>query len=408
MTATGLTAYYKKRFGPYETANIVKFEKPFFGSVPHVDDLDGEETLVPFHLDTPQGQSAALQTALANVTSSAARRWVLTPATYYGGLTIDAKSMAASRKDVAAWIRLRENEYTGKMEALGQEFERQCWSSGSGSIGTLSLDPGATSTWTLAVPEDSINLHIGLKFLVYDNDAADGGPLTLRAGGPYTVTNFNEVTGVYTTDITANAAVDVGDHIVRQGNVNVLAKGVPAWIPTVDPGGADSFFGLNRSTLPVQKVSGWRGTWKGTIEETVKALDARIRRANQRGKVVWMSYSNFNRLDLELGARGMRDANQGTASFGSSTLRMTTPGGGVTVKTGPYCPETHFWLLDMGTWKIHTLLSVPHLVQDDGNTAIRIGGGDPTLAQDGIEIRFRAWWQPACDKPYANGVAPIS
>lgn len=406
MTAAGLTAYYKKRFGPYETANIVKFEKPFFGSVPHVDDLDGEETLIPFHLDTPQGQSASLQTALANVTTSVAKRWVVTPASYYGGLTIDAKSMAASRKDVAAWIRLRENEYQGKMEALGQEFERQCWSNGSGSIGVLGADPGATTAWQLSRPEDAINLHIGFKFIVYADSS--GIPGAARGATVYTVTNFNEDDGTFTTDVAAaDAAIVAGDHVVRQGNVNVLAKGVPAWIPTAAPTSA-TFFGLDRTLLPQQKVAGWRGTWKGTIEETVKALDARIRRANQRGKVLWLSYSNFNRLDLELGARAIRDAEKGSSSFGSATLKMTTPGGGVTVKTGPYCPETHFWLLDMSTWKIHTLLSVPHLVQDDGLGAMRIGGGDASQAQDGIEIRFRAWWQPVCDKPYANGCGPIS
>ena len=405
MTGAGLTAYYKKRYSSYDNTNMVKFERPFFGTVEHVDDLDGEETLIPFHLDTPQGQSASLVKALTNVTSSYAKRWVVTPASYYGGLTIDAKSMAASRKDVAAWIRLRENEYQGKMDQMGQEFELQCWGTGTGSLGTLLTDPGTGTAWQLTRPEDAIKLHIGMKFLVYANSSGDPG--TVRAGGPYTISNFNEDDGTFSTSEAADAAAAVGDHIVREGDVNLLAKGVPAWIPTAAPTSA-TFFGLDRTAFPQQKVAGWRGTWKGTIEETVKGLDARIRRANQRGKVVWLSYSNFNRLDLELGARGIRDANQSTASFGSSSLKMTTPGGGVTVKTGPYVPETHFWLLDMGTWKIHTLLDLPHLVQDDGLGAMRIGGGDASQAQDGIEIRFRGWWQPVCDKPYANGCAPIS
>ncbi len=406
MTAAGLAAYYKKRYPDKEVENIVKFDKPFLSTVEMADDLDGEETLIPFHLDTPQGQGATLVKALTNVTSSYAKRWVITPASYYGGLTIDAKSMAAARKNVGAWIRLRENEYQGKLDQLGQEFEMQCWGSGSGSLGTLKTDPGTGTSWQLTNPEDAIKLHIGMKFSVYANSS--GEPGSARSGtNIYTVSNFNEEDGTFTTAEASDASTAVGDHIVRDGDVNSLIKGVPAWVPTAAPG-ATSFFGLDRTLYPLQKVAGWRGTWKGTIEETVKALDARIRRANQRGKVVWLSYSNFNRLDLELGARGIRDANQSSQSFGSASLKMTTPGGGVTVRTGPYCPEHGFWLLDMGTWKIHTLMALPHLVTDDGLSAMRIGGGDASQAQDGIEIRLRGWWQLVCDRLYANGYGPIS
>jgi hypothetical protein len=406
LTAAGLTAFFKTRYPQREIENLVKFAKPTMEAMPMVDDLEGDSTLIPFQLDVPQGQSASLQKALTNVTSSVAKRWVITPAAYYGGLTIDAKSMRAARSNVGAWIRLREREYEGKLDGMGQEFERALWGDGTGSLGTLLTDPGTGTSWQLVNATDAINLHIGMKFSVYANSS--GVPGTARSGtNIYTVTNFNEDDGTFTTTEAADASIAVGDHIVRDGDVNVLAKGIPAWITRAAPTSA-TFFGLDRTTFPQQKAAGWRGTWKGTIEETVKALDARIRRANQRGKAVWLSYANFNRLDLELGARGMRDANSSSQSFGSATLKMTTPGGGVVVKCGPYVPEDSFWLLDMSTWTIHTLDTLPHIVDDDGLTALRIGGGDPSLAQDGIEIRLRGWWQPVCDKPYANGSAPIS
>ena len=404
MTATGLTAFFKTRFPQREIENLVKYEKPFLEGVSHVDDLEGDETLIPFQIDAPQGLSSVLTTALTNVSTSISRRWRITPAQYYGGLTIDAKSMAASRSNVGAWIRLRELEFAGLMDQMGQEFEKQCWGDGSGSMGTIDADPGATANWSLARAENAINLHIGMAFMVYADSS--GVPGTVRAGGPYYVATYDEDTGDFTTTAAANAAVASGDHLVREGDVNVVAKGVPAWVPTTAPG-ATTFFGVDR-TIALQKAAGWRGTWKGTIEETAKSLDAKIRRKNQKSSVLWLSYSNFNRLDLELGARGIRQADETSGSFGRTSLKMTTPGGGLTVKCGPYVPETHFWMLDMSTWKIHTLMGLPHLVQDDGLTAVRIGGGVAANAQDGIEIRTRAWWQPVCDKPYSNGCAPIS
>jgi hypothetical protein len=404
MTAAGLTAFFKTRFPDREVQNLVCYDKPLLSALSKKDDLEGVETLIPFQLDTPQGMSAALVTALTNVTTSVAKRWVITPGSYYGGLTIDAKSMMASRSNQGAWIRLREREYAGQLESMGQEFEKQLWGDGTGSMGTLDADPGTGTDWSLTRAEDSINLHLGMRFLVYANSS--GFPGTVRAGGPYIVATINEDTGDFTTTAAANAAIASGDHLVREGDVDLTVKGVQAWVPVATPG-ATAFFGLDRTVAP-QKMAGWRGTWKGTIEETAKALDAKIRRKKQAATTLWLSYSNFNRLDLELGARGMREADSTSGNFGRNTLKMTSPGGGLTIRTGPYVPEHGGYMLDMSTWAIHTLGALPHLVQDDGMTAVRIGGGVAASAVDGIEIRLRAFWQLVCDNPYANGYFPIS
>ena len=110
-------------------------------------------------------------------------------------------------------------------------------------------------------------------------------------------------------------------------------------------------------------------------------------------------------LDLELGARAIREADKGDHSFGSMSLKMLSPGGGIEVRTGPYVPEDYAWLLDMSAWEIHTLGKVPHLVQDDGLTAVRVGFG--ASAEDSIEMRLRAFWAPVCVNPFAQGVFPI-
>lgn len=197
---------------------------------------------------------------------------------------------------------------------------------------------------------------------------------------------------------------------VREGTLDSYIKGIPAWIPSSDPGSGDSFFGVNRSQAP-QKLAGHRQDWLGTIEETVKKLDTRVRRINQRPRTLWLSYSNFNRLEMELGARGYRQENGQKGVFGRPSLMMASPGGSIEVKCSPYCPEDSGFLLDMSTWKIMTLGTLPHLVQDDGLSAIRIGAaatGASNGAEDGIEIRWRAFWQLVCPNPYANGRFTIS
>ncbi len=89
---------------------------------------------------------------------------------------------------------------------------------------------------------------------------------------------------------------------------------------------------------------------------------------------------------------------------------MTTPAGPVTVKAGPFVPDDAGFMLDMSTWKLMSLGEVPHLVQDDGLTArvIGVASRDGSLAEDGVELRWRAFMQLVCLNPFANGRFVIS
>lgn len=406
MTATEFAVFFKQRYPQRKIEDLVKYGKPFLEALPKSDELVGTKTIIPVQYDSPQGMSVSLTTALTNVSSSQGDAWEIEPVPYYAGLTIDAKTMLASRNNEGAFFKAREREFDSILEQMGQQMEMSLWQDGSGSLGTLSVDPGTGTTFTLVDASDAIGFHKNMKLKVYADDgsgAPDSG--TVRTG-TYTVTKVNESTGVITVSAAIDAGVLVGDHLVREGNIDGLVKGVPAWIPAADPG-ATAFFGVDRSVAP-QKLGGHRQSWLGTIEESVKLLDAKIRRVNQKPKVLWLSYENFNRLDLELGARGYRMEDGGEGKFGRVALKMSTPGGGVTVRTSPYLDNSAGFLLDMSTWKICHLGPLPHLVQDDGNTAIRIGGGVAANAQDGIEIRLRQFWQLVCLNPYANGRVAIS
>lgn len=411
MSNSHYSAFFKNRYPQRKIEDTTAYGKPWYSQVSKSDELVGVTTYVPLQVDSPQGFSQNLVRALTNVTSTRGIAWAISPVSFYAGLTIDAKTMLASRNNEGAFFRARERDVDNILEQLGQEFERALWSDGSGSLGQCLADPSGGTTLTLTNVADAIKFHIGMTFHFYDDSsgAPTGNP---RAGGPYHVASVNEDTGVITTVETIDAAVEINDHLVRDtvgagtGGINNLISGIPSWVPSTDPS-SSPFFGVDRSVSP-QKLGGWRQSWLGSIEETCKALDAKMRRVNMKSKELWLSFGNFNRLDLELGARGMRDEDKGSGSFGRNSLKMTTPGGGVTVKCGPYVPDNAGFLLTPDTWKVMHLGGLPHMVQDDGLTAIRVGGGSAAAAEDGIEIRFRAFWQNVCLNPYANGRFPIS
>lgn len=421
--STAITAFFKTRFPQRKVENCVDYDKPTLEAIGRSNELTGIETVVPIQLDIPQGQSADLRSALNNASPIYGKAWKITPKEYYAGMQLDAKTLMAGQNNEGAFFRLKEREYAGMLDSIGLDWERYLWGIdsgdgvGTGSLGQVGVDPGAGATSVLQLKEkaDAINFHVNQKIKFYDNSGSGTPTGAARAGGAagvYTVSGVNYVTGQVTFSgvNVLDAAIEVDDHLVRDGNVNNVFAGIPAWIPAADPG-ATSFFGLDRSLHP-QMLGGWREpSFLGTIEETVKSLDARMRRFNRKPKTLWLSYANWSRLEIELGARGHRMEDGGTGKFGRPTLMFTAPGGPVAVKCGPFVPEDSGFYLDMSTWKILTLGTAPHVVRDDGLDWRVIGvayDGSGSMAYDGIEQRLRAFLQLVCYNPFANGRFPIS
>lgn len=403
---TSLTAFFKTRYPQRKVENLVTWEKPFLSALDRSDELTGIQTIVPMQLDIPQGLSASLRTAIDNDSPVYGKAWTITPASYYSGMRLDARTLMAAKNDQGAFFKLRERQYEGVIQSIGLNLEKYLWGDGSASIGQLQSDPGTATTFTVAVA-DALNFHIGMKLRFYDNDGTGGIPGTERAGGTRTVSGVNFATGGITVSAAMDTATTTDDHVVRDGDVNTVLSGVQAWIPASDP--TDTFFGLARTAHP-QMLGGWRQSFLGSIEESAKALDSTMRRVNQNPKTLWLSYSNWSRLEIELGARGTRIEDGGTGKFNRPTLMMTGPGGPITVKAAPFVPENAGFLLDMSTWKLMSLGDVPHLVEDDGLTArvIGVASRDGSLAEDGIEIRLRYFAQLVCFNPFANGRFAIS
>lgn len=418
--ASHYSAFVKTRFPQKEIESLVTFGKPFLESVRKIDDLVGKQTEVPVETDHPQGLGSSLallqNTSYNMLTSSRGVRWAITRAKGYGQLALDGETMMSMRSNDGSWFRQREREMKNLLEQFGQQFEQFMWKSGNASLGVLTADPGVDGASITVSTGNAINFHEGMAIDVYTDSS--GNPGTSRGSAPFIVSSVNYDTGVITCVNTSGAAADfpdacaVGDHVIRYTNSGYIAGtgivGVPGWIPSSAP--TDTLFGVARTNYP-QKLGGHRQSWLGSIEETVKALDVKIRRVNQKPKTLWLSYANFNRLELELGARGIRMEDGGKGTFGRPSLMMSGPGGPVTVKAGPYCPEDAGYLLDMDTWELHHLGGLPHVIEDDGNVAMRIQSmalGATAGVADGIEIRFRWMANLFCTNPFANGRAAIS
>lgn len=406
-TISALTKMYKTIYMGRDLTNQAKRKTTAFDMVAKYDDFDGANLTFPFNYNMPVGVSPSFALAQASPTASGFDNWVMsTRKTLYGFLTIDAQAMKAARKDIGAFLRLRQKETNEilsymKMVLGGHAF----WGDGAGNIARVASVTGAApaTAITLVEPKDAIKFHLNQRLQF--NPTRTGTAGNIRAT-VYKVTGVNRVTGVITI-LQVSGAVDpvALDYVYTEGSYDAFPLGVKAFIPATDPGTGGvpaSLLGMTRTDDPVMK-SGWRASWQGSIEETAKYLVTLMGQYFDRENVVmWVSRANWFRLEQELTAQGRKVLDQrATQVFGSPALLLITPEGEIPVVSDSYMEQDCFYLLDMSTIEVHHLDNLIHIVDDDGLSLIR------QTADDGVEIRFRSWSENIVQRPFKCGRGEI-
>lgn len=406
-TISALQSMFKTVYMGRDLANQSKHKTPAFDKVTtKYDDFDGADLKFPFNQDMPVSVSPNFNIAQNNPKASTFAGWTMTTRkTLYGFLTISAEAMKASRKDIGAWLRLRQKETNElrdymKMVLGGHAF----WGDGAGNLAQVLSVTGSNpvTAITLVNKRDSIKFHKGQR--LHASATRTGG--SIRSGGGedlvYTVTAINRRTGVLTvTRESSTTDTAQNDYLYLEGSYDAFPLGVSAFIPADDPGSngvPTSLLGMTRTDDPVMKA-GWRGAWQGSIEESAKLLVADMGQYfDSMDSALWLSRYNWFRLEQELAAQGRVVRDQSAqARFGTPGIILQAPEGDVTVVSDPYCPPDAGFLLNNSTWETHHLDPLIHVVDDDGLPAIR------QAADDGIEIRLRSWSENICQRPFQNG-----
>lgn len=412
-TITALQKMYKTVYLGRDLANQSKRKTPCYDKVPtKTDDFDGYELKFPFNQDVPVGVSPSFTKAKANPSSSTFDGWTMgTRKKLYGFLTIDGEAMKAARKDIGAWLRLRQKETNEIRDYMKMVLGGHAWwGDGAGNIAQVSAVAGSNpiTTFTLTNKRDSIKFHKNQRL---EFATTRTGGAVLAGGGAnivYKVTAINRGTGVITVSRVAGTTTDpaANDYVYLEGAYDAFPLGVAAFITSTDPGVSGvptSLLGLTR-TDDVTMKSGWRTDYQGSITETAKLLAADMGQYfDSQSTTMWLSRYNWFRLEQEQEATGRVVRDQSAqARFGAPGLVLQTPEGDVTCVSDPYAPHDAFYFLNGETWETHHLDPLLHVIDDDGLAAIR------QTDDDGIEIRLRHMGENLCQRPFMNGRGAIT
>lgn len=406
-TITALQKMFKTVYLGRNLANQSKRKTPAYDKVlTKTDDFDGAELVFPFNQDMPVGVSPSFATAKSRAGASTFDKWRMdVRKKLYGFLTIDGEAMHASRKDIGAWLRLRQKETNEirdymKMVLGGLSF----WGDGAGNLAKIASVTGAPVTSiTLVNKRDAVKFHKN-QFLV--GNPTRTGTIGNLKDAVYKVTGINRGTGVLTVVRQSGAGnVAADDYLYLEGSYDAFPLGVQAFVPATDPGTGGvpaTLLNMDR-TDDVTMKAGWRTSWQGSISETAKLLCADMGQYfDSTNGAIWLSRYNWFRLEQEQEATGRIVRDQSApARFGSSGIVLQTPEGDVTCVSDPYAPHDAFFFLNNEDWETHHLDPVIHVIDDDGLAAIR------QTDDDGIEIRLRHMGENICQRPFKQGRGEI-
>jgi hypothetical protein len=402
LDLTAASAVVKTLFPPSKVARMTYESHPLLALVEKDENFEGDGLKIPLQYGNPQGRATILSTAQTNKTSSKYAAFTITRASDYAVASISNEAIRASKSNEGAFVRLAKREIDSALKALIGSLASAMYRSGTGSIGKISAI--STGVITLTDPESVTQFDYDQKLTAH---ATDGG--TARADAGYVIA-VDRGAGTVTVSATRGGSAGTptnwaaNDFICVDGDLNAKIKGLAAWIPSTAPT-STAFFGVDRS-VDVTRLGGVRFTGTSySIEEARVRAAARAGREGGFPRHAFVSFGSWAALEASLSGRVQYVDIEGkgeAAGIGFKAIRVNGPKGPIDVIADGDCPGQTAYLLDMNTWKLHSLDKAPHIAEDDGLTMLR------EASADNCEVRCRYWAQLACDAPGFNAVVSLS
>jgi hypothetical protein len=290
-----------------------------------------------------------------------------------------------------------------RIKLISEAIERQCWGDGTGKLASIGAITSVTnSVVTLDNTRDIIKLKKGMSIASYNGATARTDTISKIVSVNYSAGTFvmtgNKVSAgswaagddLYIGKFGATGGAAGADD--RQGNI---INGLEAWAPLAYET-SGTFLTMDRTDDPLM-LQGHRGTWKGTIEVSIKQLAAEMDTFGANFDSYWCSSINWTRLESELGARVVREDGTPT-TFGIPSIRLNAGGRTVSVMGASFCPSTVGWLMDRDCIRLDHMGGLPHLA--------------PTAPAhhtiDGREVRVAAFAELFVKRPLDLGRHPIN
>ena len=397
-----------------------KADEALFGSdwllamMKKVEDFDYEPLNIVVKYARPQSRSADFATAqsLAAASASKFKGFAVYMAENFAVGTVPGKIIAQGRKNRALLVREFKDTIDGLMDETANSISHDLWRDGTGVRGQAASSSAiSTVTLTLADPADALNFEPGMEVVLAATKTG-----AIRSGSA-TITAIDPEAGTLVTDSNWTSQISGAtndDYIFAKGDAanntgtSAVITGVGGWNPITKPGGSDSFWGVNRSAY-AERLSGNRydGSGDADIKTAItKGITKISRMTGNKAKPKFVALHDDDLESLLVDLQGDRtyekvDVPGANVSFDAVTFSGRGTGGRLFVMPTKYMTKGYARIIDPASWEFHHIDPVPHIIQDDGNKALR------QTSADGVEIRVAARGNVVNRAPLHNCVVTL-
>ena len=409
LTLADLNDVAKEVYRPARLKSLALAKRPLLNWIPKVEKMGGQGYVVPIWYENPMSVSHTLSDAITNQENTRQERFFVSDDDFvgmYGVVAITGKALMGSRADMYTYLKGKDMQVQGMISQLGKRLHEELYGNGEGwlaQIGSITNANPAVITFT---NKSDVNYFgVGME-LVADDTSTGASPRD--TGASYTVTKVSRTAGTITLDANAvgTSSWAANDYLFVEGDLGTsVAKvsGLQAWIPLAEPS-SSAFFTVDR-TQHSTRLAGHRIDSSGQeLRQSLHQLCTRIYEAEgENPDAIFIHPLAGDVLSDQLGSKAetLKFGDKGEMEF--TGFRLNHFGAGPMDFIFDYaCPVNKAFALNRKSWELLHMGDLPHLIQDDGNVALR---GATT---DDIQIRGRWFAQLVCNNPGSNGVCSIS
>ena len=403
LDLSAMNAALKELYDGQVVENLVYADNPWLAMVKKNTDFGGKYKPIPIINGVSQGTSSTFANAQGNQSPVQIQSFLLTRTSQYSIATIDNQTMLASKTDKMSFLEGSKLVIDGAIRSATNAVASAIFRSGTGS---LAQNGGITAgVITLSNSGDVVQFELNM---VLQAAATDGG--TPRAALGYVVA-VNRAGGTITVSATGIGGVagtpsgwTTNDYLLMQGDSNLKASGLAAWLPPAAPGSADSFYGVNRS-VDTWRLGGGRygynsagvNTASQSIEESLIDASSLGAREGAKMKTGITNFQSWGALEKSLGSKCVYIDHKGPAEIAFRGIRLHGANTTIDVFPDRNCQVQTCYLLQMDTWALEGLGDVPQILRyGDGLEMLRVYNSDAG------EVRVGAYYNVRTNAPGWN------